>query len=82
MRKALMSRLVLSETIMDWTQILKRPFIIPSLIAGLIVAFRIFMLFFQYALKKIRRRKEEEARKRARGAGKNADGIRAPSDGM
>jgi len=57
---------------MDWTQILKKPFIIPSLIAGLIVAFRIFMVFYQFTLKKIRRRKEEE-RKKAHGLKKHKD---------
>ncbi len=58
---------------MDWTQILKRPFVIPSFIAGLIVAFRIFMLFFQYVFKKIRHRREEQARKEARRARKKTE---------
>jgi len=55
---------------MDVITLLKRPFVIPSLIAGLIVAFRVFMLFFQYVLNAIRRRKKEQARKKARTAQK------------
>jgi hypothetical protein len=51
---------------MDILTILKKPFIIPSLLAGLIVALRIAMLFVQYVLKKIRHRRQEQARKTAR----------------
>jgi uncharacterized protein (DUF2062 family) len=58
---------------MDVITILKKPFFIPSLVAGLIVAFRIFMLFFQYILKAVRRRRQERERKRARAAKKKGD---------
>ena len=37
---------------MDILTILKKPFIIPSLLAGLIVAFRIALLFVQYVQKR------------------------------
>jgi hypothetical protein len=58
---------------MDILTIFKKPFIIPSLLAGLIVAFRIFMLFIQYAIKKIRYRRQEKARKTARAAKGKSD---------
>lgn len=57
---------------MDWTPILKKPFVIPSLIAALMVTLRIFFVFVNYAFKKRRRRKEEKARREARKARKKA----------
>jgi uncharacterized protein (DUF2062 family) len=51
---------------MDILTILKKPFIIPSLLAGLIVSFRIAILFVQYVQKKIRHRRQEQAKARAR----------------
>jgi hypothetical protein len=53
---------------MDWTQILRRPFITPSLIAALMITIRIFAAFVNYIVKKRRRRKEERARGEARRA--------------
>jgi len=61
------------EMMMDWTQILKKPFIIPSLIAGLIVFFRISMLFYQFTLKKIRHHRKEQARKKIHDPHKRTD---------
>ena len=65
---------------MDVLTILKKPFFIPSLVAGLIVAFRIFMLFFQYVINAIRRRKKEQTRKKARTARKKAGSDPTPPD--
>jgi uncharacterized protein (DUF2062 family) len=56
---------------MDFTPILlRKPFIIPSLIAALMVSLRIFFVFVTYVFKKLRRRKEEKARIEAREARK------------
>jgi hypothetical protein len=60
---------------MEWAQIFKKPFIIPSLFGGLLVLFRIFLVFYQYALKKVRRRRQEQARKNARAARKRTDNV-------
>ncbi len=56
---------------MDFTPVLlKKPFIIPSLIAALMVTLRIFFVFVTYIFKKRRQRKEEKARREAREARK------------
>jgi flagellar biosynthesis/type III secretory pathway M-ring protein FliF/YscJ len=65
--------------------LLKKPFLIPSLIAALMVILRIFFVFVNYVFRKVRRRREEEERERARAARRKAavDSKRAdaPVDG-
>jgi len=71
---------------MDFMPILlKKPFLIPSLIAALMVILRIFFVFVNYVFRKVRRRKEEEEREKARAARRKAAAdlkrAEAPVDG-
>lgn len=52
---------------MEWVDAFKKPFFIPSMVAGLIVAFRICMVLFIYVKKKVQNRgriRPEKGKKR------------------